>query len=374
MSKEAMKFIGEKLASIDRRSLSALQAEVVKAVAWKTLQDRPCRCGEDVLAAQAKANKRTVRRALDKAVELGLIRRKASCRGAHGGRGRLFDTIYIIGFNDTADTSETPKSENQSDFLSGCSAPAANGHSIPTNRTFCPDQPDKKSNAYIEKQLSIKRQSTSHPYPSHASEKGRLTVRAKLTNEVESVLVAVAADRPDDEAFQIVLGDFLAPLIRQRTLTAPSLIGTVMALATWLVDQELREDELQKALGKLLENRIATVKPSDIERTVKTIVAHRPLPRKLSGDAVLMQRWPHVLAVLEAQIGAESTQQIFSTFVIESIGKRNAAGRVVAHVSTHADWARKHVELELSAQFRVALNVVFPGVSDVWIETRKATA
>jgi len=373
MSKPAMKFIDAKLAHIDRRSLSALQENVVRAVAWKTFEDGPCQCGIDVLAIKAKANERTVRRALENAEDLGLIRCEPACRGAHGGRGRNFDIIYIVGFNDVGDRSETPKSENQPGHLPDWSAQGPNGHAVTTNRTGCHDQPDKKSGAYIENQLSIKRQSTSHPYPSHAFPKGKGMVGGKWTNEVEEVIAAVAIDLPDAK-HRVVLETFLAPLIRQRQFTAPSLEGGVRALIAWLVEQGLGEEELRKALGQLLADRIATVKPSDVERAVKTIVAHRPPARKLSGDPVLMRRWPDVLAALEVQIGAESTQQVFSTFAIESISKPNLAGRVVAHVSTHADWARKHVELQLSAQFRVAMNAVFPGVSDIWIETRKAAA
>lgn len=198
--------------------------------------------------------------------------------------------------------------------------------------------------------------------------------RAMPSNEIEEVLVAVSAERPDDEAFQSVLVDFLAPLIRMRHLDAPSLVGAVQSLARWIAAKGLGVDEGRKILHQLLERRKSTVKPSDIETAVKTAIAHRPLPRKCEGDAELMRNWPAVLAELEKMIGADTTRQVFSTFALDRITEPNPAGKIVARVSTHADWAKRHVETNLSSQFRAAMNAVFPGVSDIWIETRKAAA
>lgn len=165
-----MKFIDAKLAHIDRRYLSASQEDVIRAVAWKTFDDGPCCCGNDVLADRAKATERTVRRALDNAVTLGLIRREPACRGVRGGRGRVFDTLYIVGLNDKAQTDKTPKSAEQLDDLSVWSGFRPTGQTVVTNWTACHDQPDKRSGAYIENQLPIKKQPTLSPNPSlHAS-------------------------------------------------------------------------------------------------------------------------------------------------------------------------------------------------------------
>jgi DNA-binding MarR family transcriptional regulator len=197
--------------------------------------------------------------------------------------------------------------------------------------------------------------------------------RAKVSSEVEEVIAAIAADVPDD-AQRAVLNDFLAPLIRQRQFTAPSLEGGARALLGFITARAPTADELRKVRDQLLIDRIATVKPSDVESAIRTVVASRPLPRVLQGDAALMQRWPAVLAELEKQIGAESTQQVFSTFAVDRLERQSRTGRLIAYVSTHADWARKHVELSLSAQFRAAMIAVYPGVDTVWIETRKAAA
>jgi DNA-binding MarR family transcriptional regulator len=196
--------------------------------------------------------------------------------------------------------------------------------------------------------------------------------RAKVSSEVENVIAAIAADVADDVQ-RAVLNDFLAPLIRQRQFTAPSLEGAARALLVAVAEHAPTAAELRDMLRKLLADRFATVKPSDIETAIKTAVGSRPVPRVLTGDANLMQRWPVVIAELERRIGADKTQQVFSTFAIDRL-ERHRSGRVIARVSTHADWARKHVELNLTSPFTAALIAAFPGVDSVWIETRKAAA
>ena len=85
-----------------------------------------------------------------------------------------------------------------------------------------------------------------------------------------------------------------------------------------------------------------------------------------------MADWHKVMAHLEHMCGQDRARQAFSTFAIDRIGPPNVAGRVIAHVSTHEKCARKNVELGLTSQFRAALSAVFPGVTDIYLSTRRA--
>lgn len=276
---------------------------------------------------------------------------------------------YRILIDDPARQSPKPKVTKKASKKSG----GVSGATRHPPRRLLPDtpvgQPPTPVSGHTTQLLDPSSGDHSPPKPP----RGR-RVRVKISNEVEDVLLSAAASRPDDDAFQAVLVDFLAPLIRQRHLDAPSMIGAVTALADWIVKQGLGEGEGRKVLAQLLERRKATVKPSDIETAVKTAIGHRPLQRQCTGDAALMRKWPAVVAELEKLIGGERTTHAFSTFALDSISEPNRAGKIIARVSTHADWAKRHVELSLSSQFRAAMSAVFPGVSDIWIETRRTAA
>lgn len=209
--------------------------------------------------------------------------------------------------------------------------------------------------------------------PTPPADRGGQRGRVKL-NEVEKVIQSVANDRPDDLVRVAMVLELIAPLIRQRRLDAPSLEGAVRELADRIAILAPTPSEISKAVATLLDERHTTVRPSDIQRIVKTLVATRPDTPRIAGDVALMRRWPLVIRELEALIGIDRTAQFFSTFTIDKIGEKNAAGRQIAWLVTHLDWLKRHVELNLSAQLRTAISAVFPGVTHVEISTRKATA
>ena len=120
---------------------------VLTAVAWKTFEDAPCTCGNEALALRAKTSERAVRRSLERAEALGILKRKRGCRGFAGGRGRLHDTIYIVGFNDIAMSDQKEGASERSSF-------GLNGHTDTTNRTPQPDQPDSTSAPYKKLEVS----------------------------------------------------------------------------------------------------------------------------------------------------------------------------------------------------------------------------
>lgn len=175
MSKDALRFMDRQLKRYDRKTVSATMEDVLEGVAWKTFDDGPCRCGNEELAKYAKTTERTVRRSLDRAVVLGIILRIPACRGASGGRGRAFDTIYIIGFNDTLAQLrlEQPDSASSwSDTISRSRNAGLMGQAVQTSRTSGPDQPDSSSRAYIENQTTINLQLPPSPNPSRGTPDG----------------------------------------------------------------------------------------------------------------------------------------------------------------------------------------------------------
>lgn len=163
VSKEAIKFLGDRLdRSFDQRLITRTCRDVLKAVAFKTLPDGPCRCGNEALAKTkyARTSERTVRRCIDRGIELGLVRREPACRGLGCGKGRAHDTIYIVGFND----------HDLTDIVSGSyqglrdTAPdGPTGHALTTYRTFDRDQPDIKAAAYKEEPESNQKEKQSSP-------------------------------------------------------------------------------------------------------------------------------------------------------------------------------------------------------------------
>ena len=188
MSKDALKFIDDRLRPFDRKLVSASMEDVLKAVAWKTMPGAYCSCGERVLATRAKTTTRTVRRSLKKAESLKLIRREPSCRGVDGGRGRAYDTILIVGFNDVAWT-------NQADKLSRRNSKQLTGHLDRTYRPNGADQPDIETRAYKEGINSTNSQSPllpkSAPTPNQSAMIQRVeTLMANLAGSMDEKLRA----------------------------------------------------------------------------------------------------------------------------------------------------------------------------------------
>lgn len=197
-------------------------------------------------------------------------------------------------------------------------------------------------------------------------------VRAKKFNEVESALHELIAETSDNEAKRFALNEVVAPIVTQLRFEAPIIAGALRELVKWASEQSLTATEAPALVRKVLKDRHASVKPSDIQDAVRHAIARRPAPRKIAGDPRLMADWHKVMAHLEHMCGQDRAQQAFSTFAIDRIGPPNIAGRVIAHISTHEEWARKNVELGLTSQFRAALNAVFPGVTDIYVSTRRA--
>jgi hypothetical protein len=156
MSKDALKFVDELLRPYDRRSVSATMEDIMKAVAWKTMPNAYCSCGERTLSERAKTSIRTVRRSLDKAENLNLIRRIPRNRGLYGGRGRAHDVILIVGFNDVAWADQADKS-------SGKSTQRPTGHTDTTIGPKRADQPVIQTRAYKEVIKSTNLQSPLNP-------------------------------------------------------------------------------------------------------------------------------------------------------------------------------------------------------------------
>ena len=194
----------------------------------------------------------------------------------------------------------------------------------------------------------------------------------KKLNQVEEALRAVGADPPENGARRFAIDAVLAPLVRQRRLDAPSLEGSLRALADWIARKDLSQREAGQIVAKVLEARKATVKPSDIEDAVKAELGLRPAPALLAGDPVLMARWTDVLAELTDSIGPDKTRSWFSTLVIDGISGGTA------RLATHQAFVAAQIERDFSAQLRAALNVVFGvvpgGIASILITTRRAAA
>ena len=130
--------------------------------------------------------------------------------------------------------------------------------------------------------------------PTPPADRGGQRGRVKL-NEVEKVIQSVANDRPDDLVRVAMVLELIAPLIRQRRLDTPSLEGAVRELADRIAILAPTPSEISKAVATLLDERHTTVRPSDIQRIVKTLVATRPDTPRIAGDVALMRRWPLVI-------------------------------------------------------------------------------
>lgn len=198
-------------------------------------------------------------------------------------------------------------------------------------------------------------------------------VRAKRLSEIEGALRDLTDDTTTSSAWRFALTEVLSPIVTQRRFDAPVIASALRSLAQFVADQGLTKAEASAIVKKILEERRASVKPSDIADATKQAVNMRPPPRLLKGNAELMREWPRVLATLERILGPATAQQAFSTLVIDRLD-RARGGRVIAYVSTHEPWRKKSIELSLSAQFRAALSAVFPGVTEFFIEHRRTAA
>ena len=142
MSAAALRFMDERLQAFGRDVVNANMEAVLRAVAWTTFDDAPCRCGDAVLAARARTSERTVRRALDRAEALGIVRRMRACRVPSGGRGGVYNTVVMVGFNDD-------QSNDQPANVAGRSDERPTGQTCATNRPKLHDQPANVAGAYI---------------------------------------------------------------------------------------------------------------------------------------------------------------------------------------------------------------------------------
>jgi hypothetical protein len=208
------------------------------------------------------------------------------------------------------------------------------------------------------------------PYPPAPRRRG--ASEGEEINEVESALLELTAETSENEAERFALYEIVAPIVSQLRFDAPTIASALRELIKWVSEQNLTTFESPAVVKKVLEERRISVKPSDIREVVRRVIGLRPSPRKIAGDPVLMAEWPKVMQHLEHMCGQVRAQQAFSTFVIDRIAPPNSAGLVVAHVSTHEEWARRNVDLGLTSQFRVALSAVFPTVTGVCLSIRRA--
>jgi hypothetical protein len=226
--------------------------------------------------------------------------------------------------------------------------------------------PSHVKGATVAPEPSLNHQRTINTPPQPPASGGRERGKSKR-NEVDEIIADVRSQQADDVKWVFTIDALLAPVVRVRRLDAPSLRGSLQSLAAWLVLKALTPGEAETIVDKILKERLATVKPSDIERAVKVQIGLRPAAPVLRGDAGLMARWPDVIADLERNIGTAKTQAWFSTLVLEAIdGDR-------ARVTTHLPHVAKEIESSYAAQLRASLSAVY-GVTRVEIGSRRAAA
>lgn len=190
--------------------------------------------------------------------------------------------------------------------------------------------------------------------------------RGRKSNAVEDAIQLVRSERPDVAARVAAVDTVLAPIVRRLRLDAPSLDGSLRSLADWIGVKALTAHEATTIAAAVLKDRRASVKPSDIERAVKSQLALRAPAARLSGDPDLAGRWPEALAVLEGMVGA--TQ--FASWCTTLVPFRRIGARL--QVASHQRFVAVHVEREFAASLRVAVQSVWPDVSAVEIVSRRA--
>lgn len=251
MSKYAMRFMRERLDTFSRNEVgSSLRHFLIEAVAYRTRHDEPCDCGLAELARRAGCSDRSAERYVSKAVELCILKSEPSHRGSGGGRGRTFNRLAIVGFNDTTQREQTA-------ILADCS-PRITRQSVVTNPPICRDQTAILSGAYRERD-STKENDNSPPTPLSEA-------RRRCESDVFEGLISVIRTPPRES----VIETLIAPLLRQRRFDAPDAVFALGELA----DQASRlpADVLAVVRDGLLAARKAVVKASDLEDAVRAAI------------------------------------------------------------------------------------------------------
>lgn len=286
MSVDAMKFMRARLDTFSRTEVSAsLRHFLIEAVAYRTgadrsRPDRPCDCGVEELARLTGCSDRSAERYVAKAVALGILKSEPSHRGFGGGRGRTFNRLAIVGFNDT-----TPR-EQPASFADY--SPGITRQNIVTNPPICRDQPANLAAAYRERDSTKENDSS----PSTPLDRER-----RRESDVCEGLLSRVRTPPREPAIETLI----APLLRQRRFDAPDAIFALGRIA----DQAstLAVDVLARIRDEVLAARKAVVKAADLEDAVRAAIVRQERANEIERGPLI---WLNTSAGREAMARLEA--------------------------------------------------------------------
>jgi len=336
MSTEAQTYVDTALATapIPRRARAVLYAVAsYMHESPGTAHHRVCYAGQNRLAQRAGCCVRSLRTHIKTLMALGVITRTGRVRDT-GGRGRATDEIRMCGFSDlpanSADRSLRPTGKNST-----------------TYRQIVHDLPATVAGPYID--------DTNYKPTTPTDGVGG-------GDGVDALIAAQRAVAHGDAARLHAIDAMLVPVLRQLRLDTPSPTGALTDLASWVTAAALTDDEARWAVSQVLIARHATVRPADIRAAVDAVRRRRAaaqppgMGRVLHGDAVLMARWPAMLADLETRIGPQAVATWLGTCVLDGIRGGTA------HVATHHGFVARGLD-SYATQLRAALDAVYGGVT-----------